>query len=126
MQLPPLKPFVVVVFEEPVVEEHAEIKVDVKANGKEERLDISSLDAKQPGAVKKGRDQAAYSKDTKLTEEQKQLLEEVKFPDWKSTPDDWVLVNFTANEIIKFAELKRLKPGWKEESSEVQSCCKMM
>ena len=63
---------------------------------------------------------------SQLTEEQRQMLEEVKIPEGKNVLDDWVLVNFTANEVMKFAELMRLKPGWADDSMEIHQCCKMM
>ena len=61
-----------------------------------------------------------------LTEEQKQMLNEVQMPEDKNVLDDWVLVNFTAKEIAKFAELVRFRPGWMDDSVEMQQCCKMM
>ena len=63
---------------------------------------------------------------TKLNEEQRRLLDEVQMPTVKSILDDWVLVDFTPKEVARFAELMRYKPGWLEDSIEIQKCCKVM
>ena len=54
------------------------------------------------------------------------MLDEVKMPQVKSVLDDWVLVDFTPKEIGRFAEVMRYRPGYMDESVEIEKCCKMM
>ncbi len=61
-----------------------------------------------------------------LTKEQRLMLEDVEMPKTRSVLDDWVLVNFTAEEVTRFAELVKYQPGWLDDSVEVQKGCKMM
>ena len=61
-----------------------------------------------------------------LTEEQRKMLDDVKMPQVKSVLDDWVLVDFTPKEIGRFAEVMRYRPGYMDESVEIEKCCKMM
>ena len=89
---------------------------------KNDSCDLSRLDMHESKRIMTSKVQFKLQ----LTEEQRHLLDEVPIPQGKNVLEDWVLVNFTSKEVMRFAELMRLKPGWLEDSVEMKHCCAMM
>lgn len=102
--------------------------MDSDAKIKDKDCDLSKLqmqELQKPAKVKVA-ESSEIQFNLQLTDQQRRLLNEVSFPEAKSVLDDWVLVDFTAKEVMRFAELMRMRPGWVEDSIEIQRCCKMM
>ena len=109
-------------------EECNELILDAGARIKDKNCDLSELkmhEMQKPAKVKITQS-SKIQFNIQITDEQRQLLDEFSIPEGKSVLDDWVLVNFTAKEVVRFAEVMRMRPGWIEDSIEKQRCCKMM
>eukprot|EP00794_Sanderia_malayensis_P014120 gene14120-15596_t len=122
------------------VVEDEDIAFEVHATNKVEELNLEKLDDRVKEAERLRNDRPVNITMTlnvpretkprvsqKLTPEQRKMLEDLEMPKTQTPLDDWVLVNFTADEIARFAELVRYMPGWMEKSGEIQQqCCKLM